>query len=111
MHRSVQSILQSLAAAPVDPAFKRGVAMLLKPVTDDEHCDTIHLSEPDFHARRFHFDEIAKAQAAFTAVRDEIARLCEFWKVDATALADMSAYAAELANELLGAVRKEYTRE
>lgn len=84
---------------------------ILRPVSHDEHCDTLHLSEPDFHARRFHFDEIAKAQAAFTQWRDEVARLCQYWRTDAGWLDDVTRAAADNANDLLGAVRKEYQRD
>lgn len=76
----------------------------------DEHHDTIHLTDTAFADRRAMLEEVAKAQAAFTAYRDEMARLCEYWRVEIGPLEAMTSHAADLANDLLYEIRKEYGR-
>ena len=112
LNRHSLHVIESLARAPIDPVFKRGVAMLLQSSRSMQIEDAERvISDADVVARRNWLAEVAHLGARWTSLRDDCAAMLNRFDADASTLANMEEEARQMLQTMQDAIRLSYARQ
>ena len=112
LDRAALHVIESLARAPIDETFKRGVAMLLQSSRSVQIEDAERvISDADVVARRNWLAEVAHLGARWTSLRDDCAAMLNRFDADASTLANMEEGAKEMLQTMQDAIRLSFARE